>query len=474
MDGFEREVLNRLPLAEAVLQLWGAVANPETLQDIFAAHRGRTFERELSFETIVDLIADALLEHEGSGHKAMRRADDDGELTTSIQAIYGKLARLPISLSCGFLLTGTQRLAEVIPVAAAESPPSLRGLRRIVIDGKKLKHLPKRLKVARGAKGAVLGGKTAVALCLASRLALAMSADLDGEVSDAPLMPALLSQLRDVAPGPRLFVVDRQFCDLVQPAQLTADGDHYLIRYNAKVGFHPDPDRPSQVGQDERGREYVEEWGWLGAASNPRRCYTRRITLRRPGEEDVILVTDLTDARQYPAVDLLATYLARWDIEAVFQKITEVFHLKRLVSSSPEGTIFQCAFCLLLYNMIEVLRGYIGSAAQVPVAEVSAENLFYDVHRQLIAWTELIGPSKTAADLKLADSTTALRELLRGLLADVWVERWRKAPAKKHQPPPSGEKFPGGHTSVQRLRLRVKGGNAEPTRGGAAQGKKDL
>src|SRR5215217_9225439 len=131
MDGFEREALNRLPLAEAVLQLWGTVASPESLRAIFEVYRGRSYERELKFETIVHLIADALLEHEGSGHKAIRRADDDGELPTSDQAFYGKLGRVPISLSCGFLLAGTQRLAEVIPAAAAVPPPSLAGLRRI-------------------------------------------------------------------------------------------------------------------------------------------------------------------------------------------------------------------------------------------------------------------------------------------------------------------------------------------------------
>src|SRR4051812_35121061 len=88
MDGFEREALNRLPLAEAVLQLWGAVAAPETLQEIYEAHRGRTYQKEISFEDIVHLIADALLEHGGSGHKAMRRAEDDGRLGVTIQALY--------------------------------------------------------------------------------------------------------------------------------------------------------------------------------------------------------------------------------------------------------------------------------------------------------------------------------------------------------------------------------------------------
>lgn len=455
MDGFAREVLDRLPLAEAVMQLWGYVAAPDPLEATFQTHRGRSYENQLSFTTIVQLVADALLEYEGSGCKAMQRALEDDALPVSIQAAYGKLGRIPVSLSTGFFLDGTQRLSEVAHAAKPSAPKSLRGFHRIVIDGKKIKHVAKRLGVTRGAKGAVLGGKTAVALSLETRLALAMSADPDGEVSDAPLMPDLLRQLRAVTTGPRLFVLDRQFCDLVQPAQLTAGGDHYLIRYNAKVSFHPDPARPGRDGQDEKKREYFEEWGWLGAVGNPRRCYTRRITLKRSGEEDVILITDLLDADVYPAVDLLATYLARWGIEKVFQKITEVFHLKRLISSSPEGTIFQCAFCLLLYNMIEVVRGYVAVDSKVAVADISIENLFYDVHRQLVAWSELVGPEETVAELGTAFPAAVLRVRLKDLLKDTWRPCWKKAPAKKHQPPPNREEFPGGHTSVHRLRLQA-------------------
>jgi len=41
----------------------------------------------------------------------------------------------------------------------------------------------------------------------------------------------------------------------------------------------------------------------------------RRITLYRPGEKDVILVTNLCDAAAVPAVDLLEVYLNRWGIE---------------------------------------------------------------------------------------------------------------------------------------------------------------
>ena len=83
----------------------------------------------------------------------------------------------------------------------------------------------------------------------------------------------------------------------------------------------------------------------------------RRLTVCRPGEATIILLTDLLDAPRYPAADLLAVYLTRWGIERVFPQITEVFALRRLIGSTPQASGFQAAFCLLLYHMVQVLRG---------------------------------------------------------------------------------------------------------------------
>ena len=78
-----------------------------------------------------------------------------------------------------------------------------------------------------------------------------------------------------------------------------------MVRYHPKVPFYADPAWPAREGQDCRGRRYVEEWGYLGSPRNKKRLYVRRITLDRPGEKDVILVTNLCDAEAVPAVDLL-------------------------------------------------------------------------------------------------------------------------------------------------------------------------
>ncbi len=61
-------------------------------------------------------------------------------------------------------------------------------------------------------------------------------------------------------------------------------------------------------------------WGWLGAeGQGGRRLYVRRVTLTHPGDEDVGVVTDLLDGTRYPAADLPAMDLTRWQIEECFE-----------------------------------------------------------------------------------------------------------------------------------------------------------
>ena len=81
-----REIVSRLPLAEAVLRLWRWVTAPLFLLSVFARHRGQGYEKAISFEVLVQLIADALLEHQGSGRKSFARGREQGVLTASVQA----------------------------------------------------------------------------------------------------------------------------------------------------------------------------------------------------------------------------------------------------------------------------------------------------------------------------------------------------------------------------------------------------
>jgi hypothetical protein len=434
---FDRAVLQRLPLSEAVLLLTRQATAADTLNDLFDRQRGAAYQRELSFATLVALIGDALLEHGGSGRQSFQRGRDQGELTVSIQAAYQKLARLPLAVSEAFLADSTQRLLQVLPAPAANAtlPASLHALDIVVLDGKVVKRVPKRLRPLRGCPGGVVGGKALAALSLRNRLVLAMATHPDGHTNEVTLVPALLTQVRAHAQD-ILWVADAQFGNPMQIAAFTArPGDHVVVRSDGKSRFDVDASRPARSGLDRRGRRYEDSWGWLGGPRNGHRRYVRRVLLERPGEKALVLWTDLLDADQYPADDVLEVYLLRWDIEHVFQEITEVFQLQHLIGSTPQGTVFQLALCLWWYNLIQVVRAYVATGATIAVEQVSSELLFVDVQRQLIALHELLPVTRIVSLLPAPLPVVELRERLEGLLYPLWTERWRKAPRKKHAAP---------------------------------------
>jgi Transposase DDE domain len=441
----------KMPLAEAVLQVFRYVGDDAFLQTLFDKQRGRCYDDKIRFPELVTLIGDALLNHGGSGNQSFSRARETGELKASKVAAYGKLGRLPIPLSQAFLAEPTHSLRQLFPLQAQrQSPASLRCFRTITMDGKAIKKVAKRLKLLRKVGGGLLGGRTLVAMEYETGLVIGMHADEDGDANDVRFVPELLPLIRAEIEGTLLFLADSGFCDLQRMGEYTDGGNHFLIRRHPKVGFHLDPKRPVRSGIDAQGRTFFEEWGWLGAANHPKRHYVRQITLQRPGEPDVVLVTDLLDADCYPAEDLLNHYLQRWGIEQVFQKVTEVFHLQGLIGSSPKATIFQFAFCLLLYNLIQVIRGYVAAHQQRETETISIENLFLDVHRELTAWSVLVESGLGLDSIPVVSNLAMLSTRLHELLGSQWSNRWIKATNKKrraHQPKPHDRT----HGSVYRI-----------------------
>jgi hypothetical protein len=448
-------VLPSVPLANATLTLWSYLLHPQFLDDFYAGHRGRCYEDLLTFPAIVALTRDALVLHRGSALPALERAGERGEMPTCQEAYYAKLRRIPPELSEAFLAEATARLAPLLLPSSPRGdalPASVDEFEVICLDGKQIKQVAKRLKAARGRPGKLIGGKVLAAYLPRTGLVVAMAAERDGEANDIRLMPRAVPSARDRTVGPRLWVADRQFGDLDQPALLSEEGDHFLLRRSKRLSFAADPDRPARESADARGLRVVEQWGWIGASKEKRRRYVRQIHLVRPGAEDVYLVTDLLDEVRYPAADLLEVYLKRWGIERVFQKIVEVFHLEHLIGSSPEATIFQASFCLVLYNLLQVMRGYMAAGqAELAADEVSMEKLFEDVAKELTALVVLF-PSATVAGWFAGEWTPEeVARRLGVLLGGAWKERYRKAINKKPRPKAKKAKCAGAHTSVQKL-----------------------
>lgn len=458
MDTDVRTILDKVPLAEAGWLLFHQILPDATLDAIYDAHRGACYQRAFTFANLVHLVNDSLCQHGGRAKQTLDRHAQTEECPASEQAFYGKLRRMPIALSEAFLAEGSNLLRPWLPSRPyADVPPSLCGFRVLVLDGKTLKHAAKRLKPVRGRAGRGLGGKTLVALELATGLIVGMTADPDGHANEAKLVPQLLPKLRERLPGVNLWTADQQFGDLAQVRRCTEAGDHCVLRLHPKSQFTPNSRPSARRGVDPKGRAWIDEVGALH--STRQGCMTvRRITLERDGQEPLRLVTDLLDGKLYPANDLLELYRQRWGIEQVFQQVAEVFHLNRLIGSSPQAIIFQAALCMLLYNLLQVLRGIVAETQERPPATISTFNLLYDLQRELTVLHYLVPADDLLAALRdRAASIKNLRVYLRKRLGKAWTKRWIKSPPKKRHPPRIRHKGgTGGHFSIHRVLIESK------------------
>jgi Transposase DDE domain len=457
-DPFDLRVLAELPLAESFYLLWGYLASDHVLEALFDRHRGKCYQDQLSFPELVSVLTDAITRYHGSGNRATSKALERNQLSVKARAPYGKLARLPLPLAEAFLSGLTARLQPLFPqgLFRTELPSCLDGLAVVVLDGKKIKKVAKRLLATRGRPGKLFGGKILAAYLPADGLVVALAANPDGEANDIRLMPRVMPLARAAIAGPRLWVADAQFCDLEQPRVFTQEeGDHFLLRFNGRNSFtaDPDPKRAALSGTNRRGQAYRQDWGWMGSVNDPRRRYVRRIVVHRPGQGDVIVVTDLLDAEVYAAEDLLAVYLDRWQIENVFQQITEVFELQHLIGCAPGATVFQAALCLVVYNVLQVVRGYAvqGSGEAVKVNELSTEKLFVDMQEELVALHRMLKGDKVLEVLPREERSEVVQARLRRLLKQAWTPSWKKARAGKRRPQQPTAKELGAHTSVHKV-----------------------
>jgi Transposase DDE domain len=450
MDAFEQELIRRSPLAACVLGIFDFVFGDQLLASIWDAQRGRCYEDVLKFEDFLRLMRDALIHHEGSAHKLFLQLESRDAHPVDESNFYRKLANTPVELSRALLSQCTQRLGELLPQALVKLPRCFDGFEVIAGDGKAIKKAAKRLAPTRGFVGRLLGAKALVGINLRNGMAIAMSDSLDGMSNDVPLVPLLMPQLYEVVgQRPILSVWDRQFDHLSTLAHLSQrQQDRFVVRLSrCQTPFVVES---SVKTRDAQGRGVLDEVGVFGRDKKAIRV--RRITLFRQeseGEEDVTLLSNLLDRRQYAASDLLELYRHRWDIEQVFQQVTETFGLSRLIGSAPQAVLLQFAFCLLLYNLMQVIKAYVAEDGQVLASMVSMYYLFDDVRTELTAWAYHTDGQWPRTRRTAGQLIRHVRSLLKGSWDPI---RYRKQPDKKPRPKPGPKRWlRGGHSSVQRV-----------------------
>jgi hypothetical protein len=470
MDGsFDCQVLEKLPLAKAVLSLASWCCSTDLLTQAYEENRGDCYTKILSFSGFVRVLWDSLAGPWKSARAGLLKQRDEGRLPVTSRAFYDKLKGTPVDVTLGFFRSCMGKLGSVISKDWENRPPSLCDVEVLLMDGKVIKHVPRRLlplRLDQVNACKLLGGRALVLCNRWTNLIWDMELDRDGEANEVKLAPKLIRRANETVKGKFLIVGDRAFGIFEVCQNIVAEAGQFVLRKHGSTRFQADSAHPAVTGYDRFGRVVTQEWGWIlrGKETKTTSCErlpVRRLTVRRD-TEDLVLISSLMDAKAYPVDDLLDAYLDRWDIEGAFQKTTEVFHLNNLFSTSPEGMLFQLAFCFLMHNVVQIVKLHIAHHHQREVKSISTEMLFRDVQEELIAAARLLTPEQIAALVPEYTRPEDVQQCLTDLLNGCWCNRWMKAnyrardPSKPIKPKPPKIRQIKSHDSVFRVVERTQ------------------
>jgi hypothetical protein len=170
----------------------------------------------------------------------------------------------------------------------------------------------------------------------------------------------MLRQLWDQFAAGDVVLTDRYLCSWFEIASLRQRGAFVVMRLHG--GRHADFRRGRKLGRN----DHVVEWGkpaqcpdWMDRetyAAFPKCMKMREIRVRiaEPGfrTNEVIVVTNLLDAEQYPADEIAALYRARWYAETDLRSLKTTMQMEVLRGKTPDIVRKEIWVHALAHNLI--------------------------------------------------------------------------------------------------------------------------
>jgi IS4 transposase len=367
LERFERDapacVMARLTLERALPPGW--------VDEVFEAHRGRQYARELLFSTVVELMALVSLGLRPSLHAAARRM---GALPVSLAALYGKVNRTEPAVLRALVRGGFERLAPVAATVGHEA--CLPGWEVRVLDGNHLPASEKRLAPLRGLRGAALPGHTLVAYDPDTGLVADISPSEDAYRSERVSALPLLEGAR---PG-QAWIADRHFCTAELLGGWQAAGAGFVVREHARHPRLAEEGEWRAGGRTETGEVREQSIEAEGQATAWRRVELALDVPTEAGERVIRLWSNLPaeiDARR-----IAGLYRTRWTVEGMFQRLECALHGEIASLGHPRAALLGFAAAVLAYNVLSLMQRCVERAHRTegqPRPEVSTYHLAWQV-----------------------------------------------------------------------------------------------
>jgi hypothetical protein len=439
---FERFV-ETIPITVMVRAIMERIFAPEQLDQLFEEHAEQQYQRELLFSTVVglmSLVVCGMYPSVSAAYKGFEKV-----IGVSKVSLYAKINGLEPKLSQALVRYSSEQLSAIHEEFPASYTSILPGYEVRIIDGNHIGATEHRLKVLRTEAAGPLPGQALAVLDPQRALVVDVFPCEDGHAQERSLFPWVLEQVK----AKEVWIADRNFCTNDFLTQIAQSKAYFVIREHRQLTW-TEVTTLRSVGQNESG-EVFEQQVELSSGLKVRRIVVQLKKATRHGDEQVWVLTNLPSAK----VDGLAVadlYLKRWQIEKLFQTITDTFHCELNTLGYPRAALFVFCVALLAFNILSTVRA---ALKEVHGASEIDENLsdYYMVEDVQATWRGLeiaILPEEWQHFQGMANADFA--QYLRQLAEQVSLKRFRKS-KRGPKKPTAKKKFDPKHPHVATARL---------------------
>ena len=435
------------PITVMVRGIMERIFAPTALNELFETHAVKQYTRELLFSNVVSLMSYVVSGIYPSVSAAYKGLEQD--LGVSRPALYGKLNGMELGVSQELVRYSASHLQSLIAELKVNQTQLLEGYEVKIADGNHLSGTEHRLKVLRNNLSKALPGKSIAVLDPQKMLVTDIFLNQDGHAQERVMLPSILETIQ----AQQVWIADRNFCTRQFLSGIAQKSSYFIIRQHKSLPFE-EISPLEKIGASETGEVFEQQVQITD--SNGLTLQLRRVVIElhqptRHGDRQVALLTHLPRSVA-DAETITKLYLRRWNIEGMFQVITDTFNCELNTLGYPQAALFVFCVAIVAFNILSTVKAALKSVHGVGKIEAGLSD-YYLVEEVQATYRGMAIALPTPLWLHVAQmSLTEFAQTLKQWATSVNLKRFCSSPRQKKKPKPKPTYDPKHpHRSTARL-----------------------
>ncbi len=434
---FERFVENTA-VTVMVRAIMERIFAPEKLEQLFKETAESQYTKELLFSNLVGLMSLVVCGIHPSIHAAYKAYEK--VIGVSKVALYAKINGQETKISQALVRYSSTELLAVRAEFAEANQVILAGYEVRIVDGNHIAGTEHRLEVLRTETAAALPAQAIAVLDPQRELVVDVFPEEDAHAQERSILPQILETVQ----AQQLWIADRNFCTHAFLNEIDKKTAYFIIREHLNIGWKELTSLKEQ-GRNDSGI-VLEQKVQLNSGLIVRRIVVRLEKPTRHNEKEVWIFTNLPE-EQVSALIASEIYLKRWQIEKMFQVITDVFHCELKALGYPKAALFVFCMAMVAFNILSVVRGAMKEVHGAGKIEAGLSNYYV---------VEEVQSNFRGMEIAISAEEWELFARMEVIEFAEYLREWaRKVNLKRFLSSPRGEKKPAPRKQSNRNRPHV-------------------